>query len=367
MPFGCWDTDTMPDAHAFARTALAASTLGAALLSLGCAAHDGSGAKSTDAPAVPAVATPSGKVNAQGTAAHPCDSIDAGSIRADIAELASDEMNGRHWRSEDGWRAARWVAARFADAGLQPLPGRTDMFVAVTDDAAGSPNVIAWLPPQGPSASKGTESGATASTGRVVAISAHFDHLRPARRGEDRIFNGADDNASGVCAMIAAARSLRAARERGDAPGIGILCIAFTGEEAGLIGSRAFVRDGTVPTDLMVALVNMDMVSRSDDGAIRVDGGEVGAPLTAALVERAPQAGVPLVVDTHPEWLPRSDQGPFLAKGVPSVLLSVEDHADYHTVDDEVDRVDADLAARTARLVCRVVERIAQSGSLPAR
>ena len=167
--------------------------------------------------------------------------------------------------------------------------------------------------------------------------------------------------------MIAVARALRAARERGDAPGIGILCVAFTGEEAGLIGSRAFVRDGTVATDLMVALVNMDMVSRSDDGAIRVDGGKVGAPLTAALVDGAAQAGLPLVVDTHPEWLPRSDQGPFLAKGVPSVLLSVEDHADYHTVDDEVDRIDADLAARTARLVCRVVERIAQSGSLPAR
>ena len=306
-------------------------------------------------------------VDAHRQAAHPCDSIDAGAIRADIAELASDEMNGRHWRSEDGWRAARWVAARFSDAGLRPLPGRDDMFVAVTDDAAGSPNVVGWIPPAAAGTPQGTDGGAGPSTGRVVAISAHFDHLRPARRGEDRIFNGADDNASGVCAIIAAARALHAARDRGDAPGIGILCIAFTGEEAGLIGSRAFVRDGTVPTDLMVALVNMDMVSRSDDGAIRVDGGEVGAPLTAAIVERAPQAGVPLVVDTHPEWLPRSDQGPVLAKGVPSVLLSVEDHADYHTVDDEVERIDADLAARTARLVCRVVERIAQSGSLPVR
>jgi hypothetical protein len=297
---------------------------------------------------------------------HPCDAIDAGPIRADIAELASDEMNGRFWRSEDGWRAARWVAARFAAAGLQPLPGRADMFVAVTDDASASPNVVAWIPPAGGGTGAASSSSA-ATTGPVVAISAHFDHLRPARRGEDRIFNGADDNASGVCAMIAAARALHQARVAGAAPGLGILCIAFTGEESGLIGSRAFVRDGTVPTELMVALVNMDMVSRSDDGAIRVDGGEVGAPVTAALVKLAPKAHVPLVVDTHPEWLPRSDQGPFLGRGVPAVLLSVEDHADYHTVDDEVDRIDADLAARTARLVCSVIERLAQPGALPSR
>jgi Iap family predicted aminopeptidase len=288
-------------------------------------------------------------------------------IRADIAELASDEMNGRHWRSEDGWRAARWVAARFAGAGLEPLPGRTDMFVAVTDDVSASPNVVAWIPPAATGARRMPLDGTSQSTGPVVAISAHFDHLRPARRGEDRIFNGADDNASGVCAMIAAARALHEARVRGSAPGVGIICIAFTGEEAGLIGSRAFVRDGTVPTDLMVALVNMDMVSRSDDGAIRVDGGDVGAPVTAALVKLAPQASLPLVVDTHPEWLPRSDQGPFLGKGVPSVLLSVEDHADYHTVDDEVDRIDADLAARTARLVCRTIEQLAAPGAMPPR
>ena len=239
------------------------------------------------------------------------------------------------------------------------------MFVAVTEDASASPNVVAWIPPSAPDTPQDGTGSSEPSTGPVVAISAHFDHLRPARRGEDRIFNGADDNASGVCAMIAAAHALQQARAQGAAPGIGILCIAFTGEEAGLIGSRAFVRDGTVPTDLMVALVNMDMVSRSDDGAIRVDGGEVGAPLTAALARSAPGAGLPLVTDTHPEWLPRSDQGPFLAKGVPSVLLSVEDHADYHTVDDEVDRIDADLAARTARLVCRVIRDLARAGALP--
>lgn len=242
--------------------------------------------------------------------------------------------------------AARWVADRFAQAGLQPLPGKDSMLVAVDRDERATPNIVGWLPPRGMS-----------PEAPVVAISAHYDHLRPARQGEDRIFNGADDNASGVCAMIAVARALRELRDRSDASTRGLVCIAFTGEEAGLIGSRAFVRDGTVPTDSMMALINMDMVSRSDDGAIRVDGGSVGEPLTALLVRLAPQAGsLGLVVDTHPDWLPRSDQGPFLARGVPSVLLSVEDHVDYHTVEDEVERIDADLAARTARLVCLAAE-----------
>lgn len=252
--------------------------------------------------------------------------------------------------------AARWVEQRFAEAGLQPLPGQESMLVAVDRDERATPNVVGWLPARD-----------MAPDTPVVAISAHYDHLRPARQGEDRIFNGADDNASGVCAMIAVARALRDLRQQSTAPSRGLLCIAFTGEEAGLIGSRAFVRDATVPTDSMMALINMDMVSRSDDGAIRVDGGSVGEPLTALLVRLAPQAGnLALVRDTHPDWLARSDQGPFLARGVPSVLLSVEDHVDYHTVDDEVERVDADLAARTARLVCLAAEWLASpERSLP--
>ena len=165
---------------------------------------------------------------------------------------------------------------------------------------------------------------------------------------------------------IVAGRTLRTSARRALESSWKTILIANT---TSLIGAGIlwWLTVGTVPTDLMVALINMDMVSRSDDGAIRVDGGDVGAPVTAALVKLAPQASLPLVVDTHPEWLPRSDQGPFLAKGVPSVLLSVEDHADYHTVDDEVERIDADLAARTARLVCRTIEQLAVPGAFAPR
>jgi hypothetical protein len=56
-------------------------------------------------------------------------------------------------------------------------------------------------------------------------------------------------------------------------------------------------------------------------------------------------------VDTHPDWLQRSDQWPFLRKNVEAVLFSVEDHEDYHAVSDHADRILAPLAAKVARLV----------------
>ena len=258
---------------------------------------------------------------------------------ANLAELASDEMNGRSFRSDDGKRAAEWVAAKFAAAGAVPLQGRASMLVPVAKMPAASPNVVAWFPPRG-----------TTLSGEFILVTAHYDHLANARSGDDRIFNGADDNASGVCGMIAVAEAMR-----NDVLDVGVVFVGFTGEEAGLVGSSAFVDEEILPLARIRAVFNMDMISRAPDGAIRLDGGPKGKVLVDLLTRLAPAAQLPMVVDTHADWLDRSDQGAFLAVGIPAVLFSCEDHEDYHKVSDEVALVDCTLAAKVATLVTDAV------------
>ncbi len=264
-------------------------------------------------------------------------------IASNLKELASDAMNGRSFRSDDGRRAAKWVAEKLAAAGAVPLPGRESMEIAIARSKEASPNVVAWLPPKGAQPS-----------GEYVLVTAHYDHLPNAKSGDDRIFNGADDNASGVCGMIAVCEALRK-----ETLAVGVVFVGFTGEEAGMIGSRAFVEEETLPVARMRGVFNMDMIARQPDGAIRLDGGPTGKVLVDLLVRLAPSVPTTMKVDTHPDWLQRSDQGSFLAAGIPAVLFSCEDHEDYHKVSDHSDKADSALAARTATLVAAAVRAFA--------
>ena len=150
---------------------------------------------------------------------------------------------------------------------------------------------------------------------------------------------------------------------RNDKLNVGVVFVAFTGEEAGLIGSRAFVEEETIPPARIRGVFNMDMISRQPDGAIRLDGGPKGKVLVDLLVRLAPQVPMKLAVDTHPDWLQRSDQGAFLSVGIPAVLFSCEDHEDYHKVTDSADKIDAQLAANTAALVVGAVRTFAREMS----
>lgn len=256
-------------------------------------------------------------------------------IRDDVAYLADDRFQGRSARSDEARQVAAYLADRFAAAGLRPLGGADGFFHAVGDEKM-SPNVVGVRRGRGDS---------------FVLVTAHYDHLPPKKRGEgDRVYNGADDNASGVSGLLAIADALRRARTRTDAS---IVFIAFTGEELGLRGARYLA--GKPPFDLsrVRGMFNMDMISRGEEDLIFVDGGKNADWLRDALRranERA-RLGLRIRFDEHPDWLMRSDQGPFLFRKVPAVLLSVEDHPDYHQVTDEADKILPLLAERVSRLV----------------
>ena len=266
--------------------------------------------------------------------------VTADAVRADVAALSSDDMGGRFFRSPFAEKAAAWIAEHFKAIGLAPgMPDGTYRQPIDKNPETG-PNMIAVMPATGAGADAG-----------VIIVSSHYDHLRPRRSGEDRIYNGADDNASGVAGTLAVARALQACAAAGNGPACTVIFMAFNGEEAGLLGSTFYARNPTVPLGQVRGVFNMDMISRGPARQIFIDGGPVGQPVVAALKSANESIGLKLRLDEHPDWLDRSDQGPFLARKVPAVLFSVEDHEDYHQVSDEVSKIDAGLAAEVAQLV----------------
>jgi hypothetical protein len=257
-------------------------------------------------------------------------------IRADdlqqlVDHLASDEMQGRSFNSPEAHEASKFIAKQFEAAGLAPLGDEASWFQAIGIEEA-APNVV----------------GIHRGTGeRFLLITAHFDHLPPARKGEDRIYNGADDNASGTSAIIEIARAFAELDEPFEAS---IVFVAFNAEERGLVGSRHFARNPPLDLKNAIGIINLDMVSRGEENLLFCEGGDSAPDMLASIKKANETIGLDLKFDVHPEWMRQSDQWSLLREGVPALYFGVEDHVDYHKVTDHPDKILPKLIERAARL-----------------
>lgn len=199
---------------------------------------------------------------------------------------------------------------------FQPAVTRLHVVVTVSSRLrrVASENVVARLPGSDP-----------ALAPQAVLLSAHYDHkgIGPAVAG-DSIYNGAEDNASGVAALLAAARALA----QGAPPKRSIVFIATTAEESGLLGSEAYVRDPLIPLAQTAAVINLDEVNvrgaTRDIGALGVDRSTLGPVFAAAA--RAESLAVGAEPDVRGAFF-RSDHFPFARAGVPA--LSVQPGLDF--------------------------------------
>jgi Zn-dependent M28 family amino/carboxypeptidase len=166
-----------------------------------------------------------------------------------------------------------------------------------------------------------------------VVYSAHVDHLGigPAVDG-DSIYNGAQDNASGIAALLEVARSFTRLAQH---PRRSILFLAVTGEEAGLLGSDYFAHHPTVPRTAMVANVNIDGITLSYDFRDIVAFGEEHSTLGKLVRQAAQHMDLEVSPDPMPEevFFIRGDQYSFVRQGVPAVSLS----EGFKTVDPKID------------------------------
>jgi hypothetical protein len=209
-----------------------------------------------------------------------------------------------------------------------------------------------------------------ARRGEYVVLSAHLDHLgvgAPDERG-DSVYNGADDNASGVAGLLEAARAIGRLDVR---PKRSVLFFATSAEEVCLCGSEFFIRQPPVPLDALVADVNLDGIGRSwERDTVSAEGSgfsTLGA--TVREVGRAhPELHLTIVDDQWPDrnYFSTSDQIWFARRGVPSLFLSsTGPDAHYHRPSDEADTIEAQLTARIARLAAWLVVRLANTEERP--
>ena len=256
------------------------------------------------------------------------------------------------------------------------LPGaRVTIHTAVDRHVVPDRNVVALL-----------EGGDPRLKNEWVIVSAHYDH-----NGADatQIFNGADDNGSGVVALIEIAEAYALAAKEGHRPKRSILFASWNSEERGLLGAWAYTEQPLAPLNTIAAVLNMDMIGRNEEipvgGGQRFAGLEVQTaesnsnalnlmafskvPDITALVEKA-NSGIGLDLkkrydNNSSNLVRRSDQWPFLQRGVPAMGFITGLHPDYHTQYDRPEKINYVKMEKIARLIHQVSWDIANADARP--
>jgi hypothetical protein len=289
-------------------------------------------------------------------------SFQADALLAHVRWLADPAREGRGFGSPGLAATADYIRDQFAAAGLRP--GGVDGGWFQPFRARGGPdnaavelrNVIGVIPGADP-----------ARRGEAAVLSAHYDHLGrgwPGARVDalGKVHPGADDNASGVAVLIEVARKLAA----GPPPPRTIVVVAFSGEEAGLLGSRYYVQNPLplpLPVAGLVGVVNLDTVGNLRD-----------QPVTALATDSAREWPFVFSGITAVSGIPTrsvggasqsSDQQAFIDAGVPGVQLFTAATADYHQPTDTADRVDAPGLARVAVVASEAIGYLASTEQRP--
>lgn len=289
-------------------------------------------------------------------------------VRANISDEAATALFAA---APMNFAAVQAAAAKGLVKGF-PLAGRLTVRRATAVERITSPNVIALLPGTDP-----------VLANEIVVISGHLDHVgikANARPGEDAIFNGAMDNASGSATLLEAATALAKAP-----PKRSVLFLSTTAEESGLLGADYFARQPTVDIKRIIADVNIDMpILTCDFGDVVAFGGD-RSTLGDAVASAAKAEKLTVSPDPQPEEaiFTRSDHYPFVRRGVPSVFLKTgwRDAKggqackeaersfrlnNYHDVSDQLSLpFDWDVAAKWTRLNIAIIRQIASGKTAP--
>jgi hypothetical protein len=223
---------------------------------------------------------------------------------------------------------------------------RVELRADVTPKRALSRNVIGRLPGRGDEA---------------VLLGAHYDHLGRGPFGsldpapDGKIHHGADDNASGVAALLELARRFASAGPRART----LVFVAFGAEELGTLGSSYFVKNPAPPLGRLTAMFNLDMVGRLREDVLDVHG--VGtSPAWRTLLDEANRAAG-LKLRTHEGGYGPSDHSPFYAAGLPVFFTFTGAHEDYHRPSDTAEKVDPAGIVKVAGLVEAVASAVAEA------
>ncbi len=274
-------------------------------------------------------------------------------MMADISYLADSRRQGRGLGSQGLDEAAAYIANEFNNAGLQTYDDdyyqEWQADIEKLDANIKLRNVIGVLPGTNPSYKK-----------QSIVIAAHYDHLGTGwpdvRAGnEGKVHPGADDNASGVAVMLELARVLG----KHWRPERSILFIAFTGEEAGLLGSSHYTSNSApYPAKQAMAILNLDSIGRLGDRPISIFGADSASEWAHIFRGIGFVTGIKTKLNERP--FGASDHVNFHNIGIPGVQFFSGIHLDYHRPSDTINKVDSAGLVKVASVVRETVEYLAK-------
>lgn len=193
----------------------------------------------------------------------------------------------------------------------------------------------------------------TSGTDLSMIVTAHYDHVGVI---DGEIYNGADDNASGVVGLLAVAEYFSNHPPQHD-----VFLLALDAEEDGLGGAIAFVADPYEPLDSVALNLNFDMLSRGDNGLLWASGTHHWPAMKPIVAELAARAPVDIKMgfdegDGREDWTLLSDHAAFFRAGIPHLYFGVEDHPDYHKPTDDFTAIDQDWFLRSIESVVMVAD-----------
>lgn len=278
-------------------------------------------------------------------------------LMADVRALASPVFKGRLTGTGGSKLAQAYISKRFSEVGLQPYGAGYTVPFGFTRTSIGNllrsgktykseypdaTNVVGFI--------RGSK-----APNRVMVVSAHYDHL--GERG-GAVYAGADDNASGVAAMLAVA-----AHFKQHPPLHTVVFVAFDAEELGSGGANAFLKALPFPREQLAFNLNLDMVSRNDSNEVWASGLYHNPSLRYLVAAAARHSTVKvrtghdkpmLMAGRVEDWTYSSDHRSFHAAGVPFLYFGVADHADYHQPTDVAEKIDPAFYSKVTSLLIDV-------------
>ena len=283
-------------------------------------------------------------------------------VRVDVVYLASDYLKGRATGTSQEKLAANYLISRFEEIGLTPM-GESGTWL--------QPFKIDYQP------DPHSDEGAIHLTGRNVAgyidngsattviIGAHYDHIGEGaigsrHTGEPAIHNGADDNASGVAALLYIANYLK---HQSEAKQHNYLFLGFSGEELGLYGSKYFATHPTVDLGKVSYMLNLDMVGRLNKEKMLMINGVGTSPVWKPLLEQIEVAGIKIT--TTESGIGASDHTSFYLKDLPVLHFFTGLHQQYHKPSDDAYLVNFAGILDVSAYVIAVIESLNGQEKIP--
>ena len=279
--------------------------------------------------------------------------INSVNLKKHIAILASDSLEGRGTGTAGEKLAISYIQSQWEKIGLLPKGDEskyTQKFkfkggVHGTGEEGISYNLVGFIDNKAMN---------------TIIIGAHYDHLGLGNQGssldanpQNKIHNGADDNASGVAGVIELARYFQ--RNKIKEP-YNFLFICFSGEELGLYGSKYFTENPTIDLQKANYMINLDMVGRLDASkSLAVSGTGTSAVWEPLLKNLSSDK---LQIKTDSAGVGPSDHTSFYLKNIPVLHFFTGSHSDYHKPTDDTEKINAEGEKEILQLIVQVIEKL---------